>query len=92
MSQVISILSGYDVYEVTFSGTLILSIRKFYQGGLIRVVGFNNLPQDVKDKIIKAIRKHVKATETTRADKAAGIVNGARYDVQDVRRDREPGV
>lgn len=33
-------------------GTSIMSIRKFYQGGMIRTIGFASLPSNVKQKLL----------------------------------------
>ncbi len=51
------------LYEVTFAGTMVYLIQRFSDGNSAgRVVGFANLPDEVKNKIIKHIRKAASQT------------------------------
>jgi hypothetical protein len=53
-----------DLYEVIIEGTIIYSIKKYFDGGkMFRQVGFTNLPQEVKDKIIQGVKKHGKVSQ-----------------------------
>lgn len=58
MKTTTPIWHDHVLYEVTFAGTMVYLIQRFSDGNSAgRVVGFANLPDEVKNKIIKHIRK-----------------------------------
>lgn len=61
MKTTLHIFHNPDLYEVTFQGTMVYLIQRFPEGSTSgRVVGFANLPDDVKNKIVQAVRKQQK--------------------------------
>jgi len=52
------------LYEVRYSGTLITSMRRFHPDGLMRDIGWDTLPREVKERVLKAIQKDQQQTKT----------------------------
>jgi len=58
VTHTIHVHYGGDLYEIRYSGTLITDIQKWFAGGhSVRTVAFLNLPEEVKNQIIKQMRK-----------------------------------
>lgn len=56
--SILTVFHSPDLYEITISGTLIYGIQKFVDGSNCgRKVGFENLPNPVKEKIVTHIKK-----------------------------------
>lgn len=61
MKQTIPIWHDHQLYEITFSGTMVYLIKRYVNPNDVgRVVGFTNLPDDVKNKIVNEIKKQNK--------------------------------
>jgi hypothetical protein len=57
MKQTIPIWHDSQLYEVTFAGTMVYLIQRFSDANSVgRVVGFSNLPDEVKHKIVNKIK------------------------------------
>lgn len=58
MKQTLPIWHDHQLYEVTFAGTMVYLIKRFQTPNDIgRVVGFANLPDEVKNKIITEVNR-----------------------------------
>ena len=63
MTTLLPIFHASVLYEIRYNGTFILNIKRFFPDGTMREVGFNNLPVEVKDKVINHIKRNVEKSK-----------------------------